>query len=438
MTLNLSQNHSLSLPIEFAQQCNQLRELRLANNDYKRVPEAVRHLATLNYLDLSCNRIAELDHAQLDQVQPLSRLMLQNNRLVDLPPSFSRFISLTSLHLSNNRFDHVPRVICEIRSLTYLDLSFNKISTIPDEIGRLTQLQHLLLVSNRISGTLPRTFDQLVELVELDLRQNSIQDLGVLSNMCKLNMLFLDYNTVSTLTCEFRLLQRLTLHKNHLTSFKPAAVPTTSLVSLDLSKSKLPQLPDAMFEQLPMLERLVLDDNKFVSFPASICTLRYLTLLSCANNLLKSLPVELYQLEYLSKLVVHGNNLVQLPAEIWYCQRLSTLNCSSNLLKTFPDPPAPGQKPPPVAPLPNAIGTAQTLAIGNSSSTSVSSSLSSSSTLVTMRQAPLSAPPLASALRHLLLGDNGLTDDVFSPLAHFTELRTLNLSFNDIYDIPTN
>ncbi|RKP23220.1 hypothetical protein SYNPS1DRAFT_31069, partial [Syncephalis pseudoplumigaleata] len=44
---------------------------------------------------------------------------------------------------------------------------------------------------------------------------------------------------------------------------------------------------------------------------------------------------------------------------------------------------------------------------------------------------------LASSLRHLLLGDNGLTDDVFSPLAHFTELRTLNLSFNDIYDIPS-
>ncbi|KAI9592287.1 hypothetical protein BDF19DRAFT_416382 [Syncephalis fuscata] len=414
ITLNLSQNHSLSLPIEFAQQCDQLRELRLANNDYKSVPEAVRHLATLSHLDLSCNRLAELDHAQLDQVQPLTSLMLQNNRLTELPPSFGRFVSLTSLYLSNNRFNHVPRVICEIRSLTDLDLSFNKISTIPNEIGQLTKLQRLLLVSNRITGTLPRTFDQLIELRELDLRQNGIQDLGVLASMCNLNLLFLDYNTVSTLTCEFRSLQRLTLHKNHLTSFKPSAMPTTSLTSLDLSKSKLPQLPDAMFEQLPMLERLVLDDN------------------NCTNNLLASLPTEIYHLEYLSTLTF--------TAITW--------NVSPRDL-TFPDPPAPGQKPPP--PLshtmnpallsagggPGGMATAQTLVAGNSSTTSVSSSLSNSSVPVSMRQSSSSGSSLASSLRHLLLGDNGLTDDVFSPLAHFTELRTLNLSFNDIYDIPS-
>jgi adenylate cyclase len=434
ITLNLSRNHGFSLPVEFAQQCTELRELRLANNDYKYVPEAVRHLASLTHLDLSCNRIEELDHAQLDQVKPLNSLLLQNNRLTDLPPSFGQFVSLTALYLSNNRFDHVPRVICEIRSLVTLDLSFNNISTIPDEIGQLTKLQRLLLVSNRISGTLPKTFDRLVELRELDLRQNSIQDLGVLSSMSRLKMLFLDYNTVSTLTCEFRQLQQLTLHKNHLTSFKPSSVPTTSLVSLNLSKSKLAQLPDAMFEQLPMLETLILDDNKFVSVPASICSLKQLNYLSCANNLLTSLPAEIYQLEYLSRLDVHGNNLAWLPQEIWYCQRLSTLNCSSNLLKTFPDPPAPGQKPPP------SLGSG-TLGIGatlsnNVSSVSLSSSISNSSTLVNVRHNSSSTPPLATAMRHLLLGDNGLTDDVFSPLAHFIDLRTLNLSFNDIYDIP--
>jgi adenylate cyclase len=46
-------------------------------------------------------------------------------------------------------------------------------------------------------------------------------------------------------------------------------------------------------------------------------------------------------------------------------------------------------------------------------------------------------PPLSLSLRKLFLGDNRLTDDVWSPLSLFLELRTLNLSFNDLYDIPS-
>ena len=50
--------------------------------------------------------------------------------------------------------------------------------------------------------------------------------------------------------------------------------------------------------------------------------------------------------------------------------------------------------------------------------------------------AVLDTPPLATALRELFLGDNRLTSDIFAIISKFTELRRLNLSFNDIDDIP--
>ncbi|KAJ1850609.1 cysteinyl-tRNA synthetase, partial [Coemansia sp. RSA 2703] len=45
-------------------------------------------------------------------------------------------------------------------------------------------------------------------------------------------------------------------------------------------------------------------------------------------------------------------------------------------------------------------------------------------------------PPLSLSLRELRMGDNNLDDDVFSLMAFLPELRILNLSYNELYDLP--
>ena len=45
-------------------------------------------------------------------------------------------------------------------------------------------------------------------------------------------------------------------------------------------------------------------------------------------------------------------------------------------------------------------------------------------------------PPLAHSLERLYLGENNLTDDVLHPLTILKELRVLNMSFNEIQEIP--
>lgn len=57
----------------------------------------------------------------------------------------------------------------------------------------------------------------------------------------------------------------------------------------------------------------------------------------------------------------------------------------------------------------------------------------SSASTITSR----TANTIAQSLRILLLGDNRLGDDCFEQISLLTELRCLNLSYNEIYEIPT-
>ncbi|KAJ2627105.1 cysteinyl-tRNA synthetase, partial [Coemansia sp. RSA 1287] len=44
-------------------------------------------------------------------------------------------------------------------------------------------------------------------------------------------------------------------------------------------------------------------------------------------------------------------------------------------------------------------------------------------------------PPLSLALRELRMGDNNLDDEIFTLMAYLPELRVLNLSYNELYDL---
>ncbi|KAJ1821286.1 cysteinyl-tRNA synthetase, partial [Coemansia sp. RSA 2598] len=502
VSLNMSKNPGLNFPADFVQLCGNLRELRLSTCQFSRFPNSIQYCQHLSFLDLSGNDIKRMRHAPFSRLVQLTTLMLRNNRLVELPESLAQLSSLRVLNVSNNNLPVFPKVVTRIKSLEELDISLNRIPAIPDEISLLVNLVKLNIMGNSLAGNLPNGLGCLARLEELDVRQNRLQDLSVISELAGLRLLYTESNMVTRADMELACAASVSLRSNKLTQCR-LTNPAHTLVFLDLSRNQLTELPSDTFVHLPMLERLVLDSNHIVTIPSSVGYLSNLVHLSCANNILSLIPIELTRLEKLTTLDLHNNNLKMLPPEIWLMPRLNSLNLSSNLLEQFPHPSmlesarrqqgASGS----VRAVAAAAAAAAAAAQRNGTKTPVSNRVAqgmhmSSMSLPNTRQtspmvrgasetgidahnhgadslhvsstermrnrstdsgrivnAPSIAlptpikrfsvsdpPPLSLCLRELRMGDNNLDDEVFMLMAFLPELRILNLSYNELYDLP--
>ena len=426
--LNLSKNPLLEIPLDFIQSCETLRELRLCYMAMKKVPQSVRHSASLQRLDLSCNRIVDLDESGLDLIPGLMSLKVQNNRLERLPTPFCQLKKLRFLNISNNKFEIFPQVVCEMTNLVDLDVSFNMISQLPPELGQLAKLERLVIVGNQVSE-FPERCAGLVRLSELDCRRNNITSLHVICRLPRLETLRADYNMVHAVDLSLGpSFKSLEVTNNDITrlALVPGPVRTKpfSLTHLDISHAKLSSLDDFALAALTSLTSLKLDYNSFRSLPDVLCSLTHLAQLSCTDNELDALPSNIGALQNLITLDAHNNNLTEVPRSIWNCGSLVHINMTSNLIGLWHDPPSG-----------NEYSGSESESIQTDRKMS-SSTIGTMNTMSTSHPLPPLPPPLARSLKRLYLGDNRLEDDVFHPLNLLKELTVLNLSFNQIQEIP--
>ncbi|KAJ3491553.1 hypothetical protein NLG97_g5571 [Lecanicillium saksenae] len=495
ISLNLSRNLSLDVPRDFIQSCKQLRDIKFNNNEARKLPLSLSRAAKLTYLDVSNNRVEQLDNAELDTLTGLLKMNLANNRLTHIPPYFNAYQALRTLNISSNFLDTFPTFICELQSLVDLDLSFNSIGELPDEIGQLKNLEKLLITNNRLGSAVPETFRDLISLRELDIKYNHITNIDVISELPKLEILYAAHNQISSFVGGFERIRLLKLNSNPLNKFEIIA-PVPTLKTLNLSHAQLASI-DSAFAYMMNLEQLVLDKNYFVSLPQQIGALSRLEHFSIANNSVGELPPQIGCLTELRVLDVRGNNISKLPMEIWWANKLEILNASSNVLENFPKPasrpprvpgedsagppPAQNGRTGPLVPLSTTPSTEELvddrrpsqasstlLSVGPSPTqngpdrkssvvsvygkggrqTSVVSRTASQTTSSTVTPPPSTSRKdsglssrftntFAGSLRNLSLADNRLDDDVFDQITMLTELRVLNLSYNEeIGDMP--
>ena len=433
--LNLSRNPMVEIPLDFMESCTILRELRLSNMAMKKVPQSVRYSTSLQRLELSCNRIMDLDEAGLDRIPGLSILKLQNNRMEQLPWYFPRLRMLKTLNISNNKFSHFPSVISEMSSLRDLDISFNMITELPETVGRLTALELLVFVGNQVYQ-LPGQFSQLISLRTLDCRRNSIADLSVVHTLPKLQTLLADHNVIHALDLSHLSHNTTTLDVsfNDITLLKlvPFTQAPFALTSLDVSHAKLSSLDDSALSHLSALQNLKLDHNLFRTLPDSLGELSHLVTLSCSDNHLDALPETIGSLRRLEVLDAHSNSLTKLPVSLWDCSSLTLINVTSNLIDMWHDPPDSSLVP----------SSASCISLNGPSTPSglrphpqVARKVSSAAIHGSSGR---SSPPLAYSLEKLYVGENRLTDDCVTPFMILKELRVLNLSFNELQELPSS
>ncbi|KAJ5495711.1 Adenylate cyclase [Penicillium diatomitis] len=484
ISLNLSRNLSLDVPKDFIQGCTNLREIKYIGNEARYLPASFSMASRLTYLDISNNCLEDLEHAQLDRLVGLVSIKMANNQLTKLPSYFGNFQYLRSLNMSSNGFKEFPEFLCQLRSLVDLDISFNSIEEIPN-IGQLVTLERLWMTNNNISGALDESFRELANLKEIDGRFNAITSIDNISRLPRLEQVFFGHNLISRFRGAFPKLRNFHMDHNPLTQFDIDS-PMPTLSSLNLASAKISQFRDAMFENLPNVSKLILDKNHLSSISVQIGKLRRLEHFSIIKNPLGSLPTSIGCLTELKELNARECNLKFLPDEIWHCAKLETLNVSTNLMTTFPKHGAPqplvpgeptttpmttpaltgnptyeelgphdepgnlrrpsqtsgglgGSSSPPHASYrhpsntpstghtgPRKVSAASRTATDTSSGSRKDSNFSQHAATVTF----------AGSLRNLYLADNQLDDDIFRELARLPELRIVNLSYNELTELP--
>jgi len=495
ISLNLSRNLSLDVPRDFIQACSGLKDIKYTNNEARRLPPSFSCAQKLTYLDVSNNRLDQLDHAELGDLRGLLKLNLANNRLKSLPTYFANYTLLRTLTVSSNFLEKFPSFLCDLENLVDLDLSFNLISTLPDNIGNLRSLEKFVITNNRLTGSFPESFKNLGSLRELNFKYNAITNIDVVAQLPKLEILTADHNSISQFVGTFSRLRSLKLNSNPITKFE-LREPVPTLKVLNLSNCQLASI-DESFNNMLNLERLILDRNYFVSLPNQIGNLRRLDHFSIAHNTIGELPPEIGCLTELRVLDVHGNNIRKLPTELWWANKLETLNASSNLLENFPKPASRAPQPPGdpsstpnslyskksvagrgLSPMPSSEelrggdasrrpsqasstllsvgpspvpgagdrkgsmvslygkGGRKTSVVSRSTQSSVSTSMGGPSYRKDSNLSTLITHTFAGSLRYLYLADNHIDDDVFEQLVHLQELRVLNLSYNSLTDMP--
>lgn len=139
-----------------------LKNLNLKGTKQKRVPECVRGLKTLAFLDLSQNGIRELPGPgglrTFEGLDSLTALNLERNLIQSL--SETSFIgvrkTLSSLSLLNNLMSEFPvGAIHSLKELRVLDIGFNLLTTLPETAFRGNPSITLLALDGNPLPTVP-------------------------------------------------------------------------------------------------------------------------------------------------------------------------------------------------------------------------------------------------------------------------------------------
>lgn len=314
-----------------------LEELILNSNRIEDLPLPLFHCHALTVLNLSQNMLSVIPVA-IGSLTSLKNLDLSRNCIEVIPEDLKKCRKLVVLNLSVNPLTHFPDAVTKLISLEELYLSDIQLDYLPANTCRLVHLRILELRENRLSN-LPKAIARLSHLTRLDIGLNDFWDIPeVVGSLYSLEELWVDLNYVREIPPFIGNLHRLTHFEsgdNSLISVHDYLTRCIHLVDLTLTGCKIEVFPENL-SALTELVTLRLDRNKLVELPATIGRLNHLQELNLGYNYLTELPGSVGLLRKLTFLCIDKNCMEHLPKEIGSCVRLSVLSVQGNRLTEIP------------------------------------------------------------------------------------------------------
>lgn len=148
--LDISGNRLSQLPARMAD-LTALRILFLSDNAFEHIPEVLASCPSLDTIAFKSNRIATLHPEHLPE--RTRWLMLTNNRIAHLPPSFGRLTKLKKCALAGNRLVDLPDEMAACHDLELIRVSANALEAPPHVLFDLPNLAWVSFSGNEFNRT---------------------------------------------------------------------------------------------------------------------------------------------------------------------------------------------------------------------------------------------------------------------------------------------
>ncbi|KAE8612587.1 hypothetical protein XENTR_v10012906 [Xenopus tropicalis] len=348
--LNLSSNKLKEIdPAAFAQ-LPELREVHLGHNELTGIPHLGTAAPQVTTLSLHHNKIRSIDPSQLKPYVALETLDLSSNELTEIRSgSFPAGLRIKELHLGSNKISSLePGSFDSLsRSLLTLRLSKNRISQLPVKVFRLPRLTQLELNRNRIRLIEGLTFQGLESLEVLKLQRNNISKLtdGAFWGLSRMQILHLENNSLTEVNSGslygLLSLQQLHLSHNSISTISSAGWSfCQKLQELVLSHNNLTRLDEGSLADLGVLDVLRLSYNSISHIAeGAFKGLKSLRILELDHNEISGTIEDtngaFIGLESLNKLTLFGNKIKSVAKRAFSgIESLEHLNLGENALRS--------------------------------------------------------------------------------------------------------